>query len=174
MTLPRICSSYTPQLELMTLLWICYSSTMWSEKEIRELGRDQRKKKNQTRSADRMGNIPEGWECRYRRSTWLEETSLAKSWDITRRRRLHAFSLWQSEGEVVSMPSSRGGEWFGDANHPVGNPKRKVWWAQRQVSLSMKPRFNRTNRRKKPLPKVDASWLGDSSRQFIYGALSGA
>jgi hypothetical protein len=40
--------------------------------------------------------------------------------------------------------------------------------------LSMKPRFNRTSRRKKQLPKVDASWLGDCSRQFIYGALSGA
>jgi hypothetical protein len=26
----------------------------------------------------------------------------------------------------------------------------------------MKPRFNRTSRRKKPLPKVDASWLGDA------------
>jgi hypothetical protein len=37
----------------------------------------------------------------------------------------------------------------------------------------MKPRFNRTSRRKKPLPKVDAYWLGDGSRQFIYGALSG-
>jgi hypothetical protein len=32
----------------------------------------------------------------------------------------------------------------------------------------MKPRF--TSRRKKPLPKVDASWLGDGSRQFVYGA----
>jgi hypothetical protein len=30
----------------------------------------------------------------------------------------------------------------------------------------------RTSRRKYQLPKVDASWLGDSSRQFIYGALS--
>jgi hypothetical protein len=34
----------------------------------------------------------------------------------------------------------------------------------------MKPRFNRTSRRKKPLPKVDACWLGDGSRQFVYGA----
>jgi hypothetical protein len=25
--------------------------------------------------------------------------------------------------------------------HPVGNPKRKVWWAQQKVFLSMKPRF---------------------------------
>jgi hypothetical protein len=32
----------------------------------------------------------------------------------------------------------------------------------------------RTNRRKNQLPKVDANWLGDSSRQFIYGALSRA
>jgi hypothetical protein len=37
----------------------------------------------------------------------------------------------------------------------------------------MKPRFNRTSRRKKPLPKVDASWLGDGSRQFVYGAYLG-
>jgi hypothetical protein len=36
----------------------------------------------------------------------------------------------------------------------------------------MKPRFNRS-RRKKPLPKVDASWLGDGSRQFVYGAYLG-
>jgi hypothetical protein len=34
----------------------------------------------------------------------------------------------------------------------------------------MKPKFNRTSRRKKPLLKVDTSWLGDSSRQFVYGA----
>jgi hypothetical protein len=44
----------------------------------------------------------------------------------------------------------------------------------RKSSLSMKLRFNRTSRRKNQLPKVDASWLGDCSRQFIYGALSGA
>jgi hypothetical protein len=37
----------------------------------------------------------------------------------------------------------------------------------------MKPRFNRTSRRKKQLFKVDASWLGDGSRQFIYGAYLG-
>jgi hypothetical protein len=28
-------------------------------------------------------------------------------------------------------------------HRPVGNPKRKVWWAQQQFSLSKKPRFNR-------------------------------
>jgi hypothetical protein len=33
----------------------------------------------------------------------------------------------------------------------------------------MKPRFNRTSRRKKSLLKVDASWLGDGSKQFAYG-----
>jgi hypothetical protein len=37
----------------------------------------------------------------------------------------------------------------------------------------MKLRFNRTSRRKKPLPKVDASWLGDGSKQFVYGAYLG-
>jgi hypothetical protein len=37
----------------------------------------------------------------------------------------------------------------------------------------MKPRFNRTSRRKKPLSKVDASWLGDGSRQFVYDAYLG-
>jgi hypothetical protein len=37
----------------------------------------------------------------------------------------------------------------------------------------MKPRFNQTSRRKKPLPKVDASWLGEGSRQFVYGAYLG-
>jgi hypothetical protein len=34
----------------------------------------------------------------------------------------------------------------------------------------MKPRFNQTSMRKKPILKVDASWLGDGSRQFVYGA----
>jgi hypothetical protein len=37
----------------------------------------------------------------------------------------------------------------------------------------MKPMFNRTSRRKKPLLKVDASWLGNGSRQFVYGAYLG-
>jgi hypothetical protein len=37
----------------------------------------------------------------------------------------------------------------------------------------MKQRFNRTSRRNKSLLKVDASWLGDSSRQFVYGAYLG-
>jgi hypothetical protein len=37
----------------------------------------------------------------------------------------------------------------------------------------MKLRFNQTSRRKKPLLKVDASWLGDGSRQFVYGAYLG-
>jgi hypothetical protein len=37
----------------------------------------------------------------------------------------------------------------------------------------MKPRFNQTSRRKKQLPKFDASWLGDGSRQFVYGAYLG-
>jgi hypothetical protein len=32
----------------------------------------------------------------------------------------------------------------------------------------------RTSRRKNQLLKIDASWLGDSSKQFIYGALSRA
>jgi hypothetical protein len=62
---------------------------------------------------------------------------------------------------------------IGGASHPVGNPKRKVWWAQRQFSLSMKPRFNQTSRRKKPLLKVDTTWLSDGSRQFVYGTYLG-
>jgi hypothetical protein len=37
----------------------------------------------------------------------------------------------------------------------------------------MKPRFNQTSRRKKPLLKVDASWLGDGSGQFVYGTYLG-
>jgi hypothetical protein len=37
----------------------------------------------------------------------------------------------------------------------------------------MKPRFNQTSRRKKQLLKADASWLGDGSRQFVYGAYLG-
>jgi hypothetical protein len=58
--------------------------------------------------------------------------------------------------------------------HPVGNPKRKIWWAQQQVFPQYETKVYRTSRRKNQLPKVDARWLGDSSRQFIYGALSGA
>jgi hypothetical protein len=34
------------------------------------------------------------------------------------------------------------------SRHPVGNPKRKVWWAQQQVSLSYKTKVYRTSRRK--------------------------
>jgi hypothetical protein len=37
----------------------------------------------------------------------------------------------------------------------------------------VKTRFNRTSRRKKLLLKVDASWLGDGSKQFVYGAYLG-
>jgi hypothetical protein len=37
----------------------------------------------------------------------------------------------------------------------------------------VKQRFNRTSSRKKSLLKVDASWLGDDSRQFVYGAYLG-
>jgi hypothetical protein len=37
----------------------------------------------------------------------------------------------------------------------------------------MKPRFNRTSKRKKPLLNVDASWLGDGSREFVYGVYLG-
>jgi hypothetical protein len=37
----------------------------------------------------------------------------------------------------------------------------------------MKSRFNQTSRRKKPILKVDAGWLGDGSRQFVYGAYLG-
>jgi hypothetical protein len=37
----------------------------------------------------------------------------------------------------------------------------------------MKPRFNQTSRRKKPLLKVDASWLGDGSKQFVYSTYLG-
>jgi hypothetical protein len=37
----------------------------------------------------------------------------------------------------------------------------------------MKPRFNRTSRRNKPLPKVDACWLGDDSSQYGYCAYLG-
>jgi hypothetical protein len=37
----------------------------------------------------------------------------------------------------------------------------------------MKPRCNQTSRRKKSLLKVGASWLGDGSRKFVYGAYLG-
>jgi hypothetical protein len=56
----------------------------------------------------------------------------------------------------------------------LGTPKGRYDEHSGKSSLSMKPIFNKTSRRKNQLPKVDASWLGDCSRQFIYGALSGA
>jgi hypothetical protein len=34
------------------------------------------------------------------------------------------------------------------SRHPVGNPKRKVWWAQQQVSLSCETKVHRISRRK--------------------------
>jgi hypothetical protein len=34
------------------------------------------------------------------------------------------------------------------SRHPVGNPKRKVWWAQQQVFLSCETKVYRTSRRK--------------------------
>jgi hypothetical protein len=64
--------------------------------------------------------------------------------------------------------------WWRVDDRPVGNPKRKVWWAQQQVFPQYETKIYRTSRRKNQLPKVDARWLGDSSRQFIYGALSRA
>jgi hypothetical protein len=48
--------------------------------------------------------------------------------------------------------------------HPVGNPKRKVWWAQQQVFPQYETEVYRASRRKNQLPKVDACWLGDNSR----------
>ena len=48
-----------------------------------------------------------------------------------------------------------------DVDHTfVGRPKRKVWSSVAAVSLSMKPRFNRTSRSKKSLLK------------FVSGALT--
>jgi hypothetical protein len=82
-------------------------------------------------------------------------------------------SSWRSLAINSTTPNCRSDGWLVVLSHLVRNPKRKVWWAQRQVFLGMKPRFNRTSRRKKQLPKVGASWLGDSSRQFVYGAYLG-
>jgi hypothetical protein len=74
---------------------------------------------------------------------------------------------------VVGVPPRRRGV-IELVRHPVGNPKRKVWWVQQQVFPQYETEVYRTNRRKNQLPKVDARWLGDSSRQYIYGVLSGA
>jgi hypothetical protein len=56
----------------------------------------------------------------------------------------------------------------------LGTPRGRYDEHSGKSSLDMKPKFNRTSRRKNQLSKVDARWLGDCSRQFIYGALSGA
>jgi hypothetical protein len=42
------------------------------------------------------------------------------------------------------------------SRHPVGNPKRKVWWAQQQVSLSCETKVYQTSRRKNHTSEVDA------------------
>jgi hypothetical protein len=56
----------------------------------------------------------------------------------------------------------------------LGTPRGRYDEHSGKFPSVMKPSFNRTSRRKNQLPKVDASWLGDNSRQFIYSALSGA
>jgi hypothetical protein len=56
-----------------------------------------------------------------------------------------------------------------DVNHRlVGNPKRKVWWVKQQISLSKKPRFIKSSR-KKPNSR---RWCLLASRQLktIYKA----
>jgi hypothetical protein len=55
----------------------------------------------------------------------------------------------------------------------LGTPRGRYDEHNDKFSLSMKPRFNQTSRRKNSLLKVDASWLGDGSRQFVYGAYLG-
>jgi hypothetical protein len=56
----------------------------------------------------------------------------------------------------------------------LGTPRGRYDEHNSKSSLSMKLRFYRTSRRKNQLSKVDARRLGNSSRQFIYGVLSGA
>jgi hypothetical protein len=106
-----------------------------------------------------------------RRWSPKERQSWARRWP-------HHRVAWPHPGRTRTGVGPPGALWHRPlmlrGRHPVGNPKRKVWWAQQQVSLSMKLRFNRTSRRKNQLPKVDTSWIGNSSRQFIYGALSRA
>jgi hypothetical protein len=55
----------------------------------------------------------------------------------------------------------------------LGTPRGRYDEHNGKFPSIVKPRFNGTNRRKKPLLKVDASWLGDSFRQFVYGAYLG-
>jgi hypothetical protein len=74
----------------------------------------------------------------------------------------------------LCLVSGKIGGWWRVVDRLVGNPKRKVWWAHQQVFPQYETKVYGTSRRKNQLMKVDARCLRDSSRQFIYGALSGA
>jgi hypothetical protein len=56
----------------------------------------------------------------------------------------------------------------------LGTPRGRYDEQSGKFSLSMKPRFNRTSRRKKPLLKVDASWLWHLLQRIHIWRLSGA
>jgi hypothetical protein len=56
-----------------------------------------------------------------------------------------SLGFWPKWRSIPTRP------WSGDGGvlrHPVGNPKRKVWGAQQQVSLSYETKVYQTSRRK--------------------------
>jgi hypothetical protein len=57
---------------------------------------------------------------------------------------------------------------------PSWEPQEEGMMSTAAIFPQYETKVYRTSRRKNQLPKVDAIWLGDSSRQFICGALSGA
>jgi hypothetical protein len=62
----------------------------------------------------------------------------SRTWRVQRRRRSDQ-PIWRT-----SLPSTL----IVRIKHPVGNPKRKVWWAEQQVSLSCETMVYQTSRRK--------------------------
>jgi hypothetical protein len=55
----------------------------------------------------------------------------------------------------------------------LGTPRGRYDEHSGKFSLSMKPRFNQTSMRKKPLMKVDTSWLWRLLQRIYIWRLSG-
>jgi hypothetical protein len=64
--------------------------------------------------------------------------------------------------------------WIAVLASQLGTPRGRYDEHIGKFSLSIKPRFNRTSRRKKPLLKVDASWLWRLLQRIYIWRLSGA
>jgi hypothetical protein len=81
--------------------------------------------------------------------------------------------MWERVVDVGASSSSVPGNgarkiaWWRVHVCPVGNPKRRVWWAQQQVFPQHETKVYGTSRRKNQLPKADAQ-LASRQLQTIY------